>query len=65
MTKRIMSDVKGFLATVTTAAATIVAWLPWIEAALRIGVSIAGIVAAYYAASYWRAKRRKVNEERE
>lgn len=63
MNQDMQNDVKGIFATVTTGLATVMAWLPQIEAVLRVCVSVGGLVAAYYAASYWRAKRRKLNEE--
>lgn len=54
-----VQDVKAMLATAFTGASVVTAWLPAIEAILRIGVSLAGIAAGVYAALYWRSKRRR------
>lgn len=55
-----MNDARGLIATAGTGAATVIAWLPTIEAALRIGVSVAGISAGIYAARYWHLKTKKL-----
>ena len=59
-----MTDTKGILATVWTAAGGIVAWLPAVETLLRIGVSAAGIAAGIYAARYWHLKAKKLAQDR-
>ena len=60
-----MSDVKGILATVATPIGVSVAWLPAIETALRISVSAAGLVAAIYAARYWRKRGDALRDKKE
>jgi hypothetical protein len=51
-----MNDVKPLLATATAMASAITTWMPHIESALRIGVSIVGILASIYAIRYYRSK---------
>lgn len=63
MTRTMHEDVKGIFATAGSVAAAITAWLPAIEAIIRIGAGVFAIAAGYYAASYWRARKRNLNNE--
>jgi membrane protein implicated in regulation of membrane protease activity len=60
-----MNHFKGIVATVMTPIGVSVAWLPAIETALRIAVSAVGLVAAIYAARYWRMRGQKLRNEQE
>lgn len=58
-----MNDTKGILATVATPIGVGIAWMPLIESALRIGVSVAGIAAGIYAARYWHLRAKKLKQD--
>jgi len=60
-----ITDMKGVFATWLTGLATITAWLPSLEAILRIGASLAAISAGVYAAMYWRAKKKNIKDANE
>ncbi len=60
-----MNHAKGILATIATPIGVGVAWLPAIETALRISVSAAGLVAAIYAARYWRKRGNDLRDKKE
>lgn len=47
---------KGILASVTTAASGVIAFLPAVDMILKVGVETVGLIAGIYAARYWRHK---------
>lgn len=55
-------NMKGLLATATTFGAVGVSWVPAVEAVLRCGVSVVGIIAGIYAVRYWRAKNARLDK---
>lgn len=60
-----MNHAKGIFATIATPVGIVTAWLPAVEAALRISVSAAGLVAAIYAARYWRLRGKALRDQKE
>jgi hypothetical protein len=47
---------RGEVATYTTFAAGVIAWLPILDMALKFGIELLGIYAGFYAARYWHYK---------